>query len=351
MRINFVCHKLSGTGGTETVLVKVINFLAEKYDVSLILPNNPPNDLWLKKINSEVKVEILEKPSKISKTFYFFKFFFRASDDDRFVILGANTIKFAYYVRKVLNKNYHITSWIHFSLFQQKMFDPQNVVYADDHWAISSVIKKQLEKLGVAKERIHLIFNPIERTSLVKFDEKNTQEIRLVYIGRIMLNGQKNLKELLDAVKKSPERIIVEFFGTGREEQQCHDYASKIGIKDHVIWHGWSSAPWSEIQSRPAALVLSSKFEGLPMVMLEAISRGIPTLTSRFPGYDDVCIEGINGYSYESKDLNDFVQKMELLGETSFDPRSVANSITKFYTDNYFKNLESIVSYGRKDNE
>lgn len=46
MRLNFMCHYLSGNGGVETVLTDVLNYLSKDNDVTLTLTNEPENENW-----------------------------------------------------------------------------------------------------------------------------------------------------------------------------------------------------------------------------------------------------------------------------------------------------------------
>ena len=54
--IKFVASHLSGNGGTETVLVSVLNHFAKSNPVELIIFGTPDNDYWLSKLNSNVKL-------------------------------------------------------------------------------------------------------------------------------------------------------------------------------------------------------------------------------------------------------------------------------------------------------
>lgn len=47
MNLKFLCMELSGTGGTETVLVKVLNQLCKYHKVELILTNDPPDKVHI----------------------------------------------------------------------------------------------------------------------------------------------------------------------------------------------------------------------------------------------------------------------------------------------------------------
>jgi UDP-D-galactose:(glucosyl)LPS alpha-1,6-D-galactosyltransferase len=344
MEVKVICHNLSGTGGTETVLVKVLNHLSKFHNIQLVLPNKPDNTEWLHNLDSNIQVRMLNKNGKLSKIMFFLKTFLKTTDDTVLLMLGANMIKFAAKVREVFHKKYGIISWIHFSLFDQQMFDPKNIRYADQHWAISTKISKQLQSLGIPDSKIRLIYNPITPAKILSADSEQKDVCHLVYIGRIQFEGQKNLKELFDALGKVHKPVFIDLYGAGADVQRCQEYCKIIGIEKNVRWHGWVNDPWQEIESSPDAIVLSSRYEGLPMVMLEAASRGIPMIVSQFEGYTDILQENINGYSYAIGNSDQLAEKIDKLSGSNINAEQVVDSIKKFYENEYFARLDKILS-------
>lgn len=344
MKINFVCHELSGKGGIETVMVKVLNYLCQDNDVTLTLTNIPEQKKWLEELNPAIKIKVYTNSSKIEKILFFIKQFM-FSDDDMCVVLGANLLKLASKIKGAFRKKYVLVSWIHFSLFEQEMFNPRNILYAEKHLAISSKIKSQLLSLGVNEEDISLIYNPVEKVNLKTYIEDNNN-FRLLYIGRIMFDGQKNLKDLILGISKvcSEKKIVVDMYGTGKDLDKCQKYTEKLGVKDNFIWHGWKENPWEDIYFKPEALILTSKYEGLPMVMLEAETRGIPCITSKFEGYSDVIEDGKNGYSYEVGNIDQLVFNIEQISKNNIERKDCVNSVLPFFDENYLNNLKIVLS-------
>lgn len=332
---------VSGRGGTETVLTKVLNHLAKEKDYNIVLYlTQQPTNIWLNSFNKSIEIHMCDN-NKVKKLLYFTKIFTQADNNDHFIILGANIIPFANKIRKIFHKKYLITSWIHYSLVGQDLFEPKNLLQADDHWAISSSIKDTLIKLGVEPERIHLILNPIERNKDTIALNKDKTTTKLVYVGRLELNKQKNLHELLSFVNKN-NNITVDLFG---KLDKKHDENPKnfYPNTDKIHYHKWTANPWAEISKlKPNALILTSKFEGLPMVALEAISRGIPCLLANFKGSEDVIQSKVNGYIFEHNN-QDLLAKTKLLNTTTWNQNTIKNSIDKFYFNQYFERLNKVL--------
>jgi glycosyltransferase involved in cell wall biosynthesis len=61
--------------------------------------------------------------------------------------------------------------------------------------------------------------------------------------------------------------------------------------------------------------VLPSYIEGLPMVVLEAMGRGLPVIAARVGGIPEIVSDGHNGFLIEAGDVDSLVQKMETLAD------------------------------------
>lgn len=346
MKLYFICSPVSGNGGIETVLTDVIRHLSNQYEIVLLLTNDPQNKEWLSRIPVAVTIEH-PRADKNASTFFLLHLL-QIRNQDKAIILGVNLIKYAYYFRKLLFRKWTIISWVHFSLNHQDMFDPQNLLYADYHLAISSRIKQEMIDRGISGENIYLIYNPISpQTTTIKRNQDD--ELRLIFMGHVTLDGQKNLRELFRGIATYREKggkIKVNLFGSLDEGTRCKEYAAQLGITSCLVWHKWLANPWQFILQniKANALVLTSKFEGLPMVALEALSYGLPCITARFDGYDDVIKEGENGLSYPQGDIKRFASQLAKLKETQFDPTTVKHSISPYYTNNYYRGLSTAIA-------
>lgn len=349
MKILFICPEMNGYGGTETVVGKVTSFLAEhtSYDIQLILTSQVRNRKWLDSISPNVKVHAISH-NKLIKAVSLVRILTTIDNNDKVVILAANVIPFANKLRSLFHKQWKIISWIHYSLTHQKMFDPHNLLGADEHWAISSSIRDQLIRLGVAKGKIKLIYNPIDQYKGQLNIPIQDETIRLMYVGRILFKGQKNLSELLSAIaklKQMGKSVEVHIFGQGPDIELCKKFIKDHDICNSVVWHGWTKDVWQEAidHIHPAALVMTSAFEGLPMVMLEAMSHGIACVSSTFEGYSDVLKENVNGITYQLGNVDQLAHQIVQLHILRLDPVKIRESVASFYEPKYFERLLNII--------
>ena len=149
-----------------------------------------------------------------------------------------------------------------------------------------------------------------------KFSESNNQKLFLYYIGRfdIIHKGLDILFDALEILDNQNEKICITFFGKGNEEEEKYidariDKISNIDIKKYGPIYGEEK---ESLLRQYDAMVLTSRYEGFPMTVLEALSYGVPCLVT----------EGTN--------VGDFLQEAnvgDLLGNT---PQEVASGILAF---------------------
>ncbi|QFS34259.1 glycosyltransferase [Limosilactobacillus vaginalis] len=242
--------------------------------------------------------------------------------------------------------NYIIYSWIHFNL---EYVNTRFLNLTDYHLAISDGICRQLLELNLGnKSNIYKIYNPVKLSSNVITRKKNNE---FIYVGRITYEGQKDIKELIDNLAHlNFNNWTLRVIGEGVDKDKCQRYLDQKypKLKNKVFWEGWKTNTWASIQQADA-LILTSSYEGLPMVLLEAISRGLPCLSSSIDGPNSIIQPSINGELYKKGDKDDFSFKLSKLLKTNYDPVVMKQSISPFYINNYINlNFKNKLATGLK---
>lgn len=341
--ISILAPFLSGKGGTETVLNKVID---RHLPFKIILTQGTANKGWLKNRKSSfIDFGSANKIISIIKTI---KYLRSIEKETLLVCLSSKLLALAILVRKFYNKKYKVVSWIHFSIFDEETVKPALLNYADYHLAISSGIKRQLESLGISNSKIYTVYNPVSEKNDSKKISNNP--FKLIYIGRIEMEKQKNLAELISFLSHEKFDYTLDIYGSG-EEDQLKKVVKKYSMQNRVSFFGWVEDPW-EMISDASAIVLNSNYEGFPMVLLEAISYGLPAISADCPtGPNDIIKNGINGYLFEPGNIQSFHNALKLVMNSKFDSRVVKNSIDFCYDDAYFNRLSCALDEIMKVNE
>jgi glycosyltransferase involved in cell wall biosynthesis len=102
--------------------------------------------------------------------------------------------------------------------------------------------------------------------------------------------------------------------GGGPLADQCVRYVKENRLEGHVLLLG--ETPPADVRHFLLgfdAFVLASKFEGLPLTVLEAMSAGLPVIASNVGGVGELVQDGRNGLLFGSDDENELIGKVEHL--------------------------------------
>lgn len=346
--------RLRGIGGMETVIVSWIKHYQQADDINMkfFAPQGLEDQSRFDGLGDDVKIAHLVRPHALGKawgTFLTFDYLTR-HDFDFVVCTSIPLMKLAHFARSVLHKQFKIISWFHFSIDTLPVTSNGDLLLADINLAISSGIKQQLITRGVASDSIEVVYNPatIPDTAVVKREDIGaTQPLRLLYVGRIVWAGQKNLKLLLSALVEFKADWRLEIFGTGQQSDvdSLNHFVSDHALGEKVLVRGWSDSPFE--QALPADyLVLTSKYEGFPMVLIEAAGLGLPLISSDCPtGPDDIVVAD-NGFLFKNDSQPDLVETLgnAMAARDTFKPEVVRESVNKFETGKYFEHVSSILN-------
>ena len=170
---------------------------------------------------------------------------------------------------------------------------------ADAVAGVSVGVARDLEhQLGLKQETVRVLNNPVVNEDLIAQSQAdlehpwfsaNTPPVFLA-VGR--LNQQKDFSNLLDAfalVKKQKDaRLII--LGEGPEREKLEATIDRLNLKEDVLLPGFVKNPYAYMK-RASCFVLSSKYEGLPTVLIEAMACGCPVVATNCPSGPDEILE------------------------------------------------------------
>lgn len=136
----------------------------------------------------------------------------------------------------------------------------------------------------------------------------------ILFLGR--LDARKSPDVLLRASRQVLERFpgTKVVFGGDGEIEKNKALAEELGIANHCEFHGWVSGAEREgLFARAAVYCLPSKNEGLPMSVLEAMARGIPTVATPVGGVPQVIEDGVSGFLVDVDDVDALSDRLNIL--------------------------------------
>lgn len=182
--------------------------------------------------------------------------------------------------------------------------------------------KERLLKFGAPNKKIRLIYGKVDTdlfrpTGKSLFEEYDSKII--LYVGRI--NRVKGITLLIEAfslvIKK--HKVKANLILVGPVDDQIYlntlrEIISSLDIDKHIIFFGpvdHESLP--EIYSSADVLVLSSLYESMGYVLLEAQACGCPVVATNIGGMSEVLINGQTGYLVERNDVEGMADRISLI--------------------------------------
>jgi glycosyltransferase involved in cell wall biosynthesis len=157
--------------------------------------------------------------------------------------------------------------------------------------AVSEGVAADLVRVaGIHRQSIQVIYNPVVSAALLAKSREPTDHPWLqngrtpVIVGMGRLTRQKNFPALIQAFAlvrdQIPSRLII--LGDGKERPNIERLSRDLGIAHDVDLPGFVANPYP-ILSKASLFVLSSRWEGLPWVLIEALACGTKVVATDCP--------------------------------------------------------------------
>jgi len=172
----------------------------------------------------------------------------------------------------------------------------------------------------IPSERITVIYNPsVVRAEVLEKAQapldhpwfKVGQPPVLIAVGRLQM--QKDFPTLLHAFakvrKQRPVRLLI--LGEGKEREPLEELIRKLGLESDVRMPGFVANPYAYM-ARSSLFVLSSRWEGLPTVLIEALCCGTPVVSTDCPsGPREILKDGQYGQLVPVSDVDALARAIE----------------------------------------
>lgn len=149
--------------------------------------------------------------------------------------------------------------------------------------------------------------SPEKKYELRKIYDFSKNDFILIYVAEF--SKRKNQVFLLDSLKilldKGYSNIKLLFIGNGQYLDELKLYAKKLKINDNVVFTGYVNNT-SEYYQLSDICMSSSRIEGLPFNIIEAMSVGLPIIASKIKGHEDLVNINKNGFLFEYNNCKEF---------------------------------------------
>lgn len=334
MKIVYCCNSILASGGTERVLVNRVNYLVEKfnYDIYIVTSDEKNNKKPFFKLNSKIKIIPLEINlfEGLHHNFFIRKYQLKKKEDlflskltkvvnkikpDVLVSMGDHSRGIVWqinysckkYVENHFSKKYMIegreisekeTLKKKIKNFYREYNAKKLIDRYDNFLVLTEEDKKQW-----GRNEIKVINNPL---SFYSEKVSNLENKKIISAGR--LEEQKGYDMLIDVWKIVNEKYsdwTLEIYGEGSERKKLEEKIKKLNLEKTLKLKG-NTSDIKEKFLESSIYVMSSRYEGFGLVLIEAEHCGLPLVSFKCHcGPSDIIFHGENGFLCEVNNINE----------------------------------------------
>ncbi|BCD67748.1 glycosyltransferase family 4 protein [Nitratiruptor sp. YY09-18] len=311
MKIAFIISSL-GSGGAERVATLIANELAKRHEVYIVTFSKDEPFYSLEKNIKLVQLDLLKKSKNSLETIKntFNRIFvltktLHTIDADVNISFMTHTNILSTIASKIQKQKIIICERIAYGFYQSKMlYFLRRVVYPMADLLITQT--KEDRKNYKFLKNVKVIYNPINIPQI-----QNNKEKIVLAVGR--LEKQKGFDSLIKAFAKIKSDWKLVIAGEGSERKNLENLIRKLSLEKKVFLIGKQKDIF-DWYAKASLFVLSSKKEGFPNVLLEAMGSGCASISFDCPyGPREIIENGKNGILVEDQNIDALVETMQKL--------------------------------------
>lgn len=323
MKILFLTGRINQIGGIERVTLDLAHILKESGNEVFIISYSKGNQEKKFDLLSEFDIRYLnEKPVSIRYAFLKGRLLRQQlrSIQPHAVIYVDSLLYF--FFRPYISKKYKQIVWEHFNYtvtFGKRLRTLSRKLaarFADACVVLTKADADLWQKRNHCRSKIIVVPNPIREdvlnnSNLIKSLEERKKQI--LCVGR--LEYQKNIPELIDIwaeIEHDFPDWLLKIVGEGSERSLIENKIKNDGLKNVELTGRISDV--SPFYAESQILVMTSRFEGLPLALIEGLFFGLSEISYNCPmGPNEIIINKENGYVIEYEDRKSFVAGLKRL--------------------------------------
>lgn len=237
------------------------------------------------------------------------------------------------------------------SACQYNMFSPSMIKkmqeeysYAGSINVLSNYAFNSFIKNGIPGENLHITLPGIDTKLFYPKNNSRTEKFILIYVGRIDL--LKGVHYLLEAFEKLHLKNAELWLVGDIKDEIKHILPRYEGIYKHFPYQ--NKKHLIDLYNQANVLVLPSVQEAFGMVILEAMSCGIPVIATETTGAPDIISDGQDGFVVKSRSVISLQEKIAYLYEKREEQEKMGMSARKkinanFDTSHYIERFSNLI--------
>lgn len=205
--------------------------------------------------------------------------------------------------------------------------------YTNKYICVSKGVANHLIKQGIDKSKVKVIYNGIDIKKFNLIKEKHD----IFTVGMVArFSKQKDQMTLIKAieylVKEKNEQIKLLLMGEGKTKKRCKKYVKEHNIEDYIEF---IDGTFKDLIVKTDVFVLSTHYEGLPLVICEAMASKTPVIGTDVIGVNEIIIDNETGLLVKENDIIDLANNIRKIKSNKLLRN---NLLLKAYNKNIYYN-------------
>lgn len=310
-----ICFLLGGfsSGGIGRVVSILANKISEDnndYNISVltIAKNNKP---LIYKLNNEIKMDmLLDSYTSMRKSLFIcisrLNKYIKKNNID--ILVACGNIFYLPSIVASIGKKTKVICWEHSNIYNTKDNYGQRFnriiakIAADKIVTLTDADKYGFEKILNAKN-VKRIYNPIDPKLNITKKVYNSNSKKIISVGRICYQKQLDIiPEIAEDLFRENPDWSWDIYGSGEQQKELFNLINSKELGGRVRLKGQVDDLYKRY-SDYSFIVMTSRYEGFPMTLLEASANSLPMISFDVEtGPNEIIEDNINGYLVEPFD-------------------------------------------------
>lgn len=335
MKIIYCLKSLKIYGGLEKVIIDRANYLSNKFNYEIVfVTTDQGNNSIAFPLSPKIKVIDLNinfseiQNNKLNKYLKLFIKFIKYKDKIKKIILkekpnfvvslGAEDKIILPFLKKnyILIREIHLAKKKYLEVTGNIFFFHKYIFYAIGNLLIKKydkviLLTEEDRKIRRIKKDAIVIPNPININIPAS---SNCENKKIISVGR--LERQKGYDLLINVWKRLADKFPewkVEIYGEGSEKEKLQNKIKKAKLEDRFYLKG-TTDNIQEKYIQSSIYVMSSRYEGFGLVLIEAMNCGLPVISFKCKsGPSEIITDNVDGFLCEEENVIEMANKIEEL--------------------------------------